>query len=320
MDTINTIDDFLQVLDENPKWVEALRARLLSRQLIELPEKFAQFIEATDKRFEMLEQRFENFEQRLDRFIEATDKRFEMLEQRFERLEQRLDRFIEATDKRFERLEQRLDRFIEATDKRFENLEQRFERLEQRLDRFIEATDKRFENLETRVQSIQNDVSILKDAQVQNATRIQSIQNDLGMLKGAHARNAAIGEAPHIAQDMGFNWTTNLSQKNLWDLTKISDTSGIPTNELRSFHRADLIMEATGREGETCYIAVEISFTVNGRDTTRAVRNAGFLTKFTGKPAYAAVVGLRRDDRVQDSIESGQVFWYQLPMEVLQAE
>ena len=263
MDTINTIDDLLQVLDENPKWVEALRARLLSRQLIELPEKFAQFIEATDKRFE-------NFEQRLDRFIEATDKRFE--------------------------------------------------RLEQRLDRFIEATDKRFENLETRVQSIQDDVSILKDAQVQNATRIQSIQNDLGMLKGAHARNAAIGEAPHIAQDMGFNWTTNLSQKNLWDLTKISDTSGIPTNELRSFHRADLIMEATGREGETCYIAVEISFTVNGRDTTRAVRNAGFLTKFTGKPAYAAVVGLRRDDRVQDSIESGQVFWYQLPMEVLQAE
>ena len=295
MDTINTIDDFLQVLDENPKWVEALRARLLSRQLIELPEKFAQFIEATDKRFERLEQR-------LDRFIEATDKRFEMLEQRFENLEQRLDRFIEATDKRFE------------------NLEQRFERLEQRLDRFIEATDKRFENLETRVQSIQNDVSILKDAQVQNATRIQSIQNDLGMLKGAHARNAAIGEAPHIAQDMGFNWTTNLSQKNLWDLTKISDTSGIPTNELRSFHRADLIMEATGREGETCYIAVEISFTVNGRDTTRALRNAGFLTKFTGKPAYAAVVGLRRDDRVQDSIESGQVFWYQLPMEVLQAE
>ena len=309
MDTINTIDDFLQVLDENPKWVEALRARLLSRQLIELPEKFAQFIEATDKRFEMLEQRFENFEQRLDRFIEATDKRFEMLEQRFERLEQR-----------FERLEQRLDRFIEATDKRFENLEQRFERLEQRLDRFIEATDKRFENLETRVQSIQDDVSILKDAQVQNATRIQSIQNDLGMLKGAHARNAAIGEAPHIAQDMGFNWTKNLSQKNLWDLTKISDTSGIPTNELRSFHWADLIMEATGREGETCYIAVEISFTVNGRDITRAVRNAGFLTKFTGKPAYAAVVGLRRDDRVQDSIESGQVFWYQLPMEVLQAE
>ena len=284
MDTINTIDDLLQVLDENPKWVEALRARLLSRQLIELPEKFAQFIEATDKRFE-------NFEQRLDRFIEATDKRFEMLEQRFEML-----------------------------DKRFEMLEQRFERLEQRLDRFIEATDKRFENLETRVQSIQNDVSILKDAQVQNATRIQSIQNDLGMLKGAHARNAAIGEAPHIAQDMGFNWTKNLSQNNLWDLTKISDTSGIPTNELRSFHWADLIMEATGREGETCYIAVEISFTVNGRDTTRAVRNAGFLTKFTGKPAYAAVVGLRRDDRVQDSIESGQVFWYQLPMEVLQAE
>ena len=79
-------------------------------------------------------------------------------------------------------------------------------------------------------------------------------------------------------------------------------------------------MEVTDGEGETCYVAVEISFTANGRDTTRAVRNAGFLSKFTGKWSLAAVAGLRRDDRIDESIESGEVFWHQLDPSDLEAE
>ena len=112
-------------------------------------------------------------------------------------------------------------------------------------------------------------------------------------------------------------------------------------------------MEVTDGDGETCYVAVEISFTAkrseelpqgrpdhgghgrrrgdllrgcgdivhaNGRDTTRAVRNAEFLTRFTGKRSQAAVAGLRRDDRIEDSIESGEVFWYQLDRSDLEAE
>ncbi len=38
MTTINTIEDLIRLLDENPEWAEALRARLLTRQLMELPE------------------------------------------------------------------------------------------------------------------------------------------------------------------------------------------------------------------------------------------------------------------------------------------
>ena len=41
--TINTIEDLIQLLDDNPQWVQALRARLLTRELIELPESFARF-------------------------------------------------------------------------------------------------------------------------------------------------------------------------------------------------------------------------------------------------------------------------------------
>ena len=206
MAVINTMEDLIRLLDEKPEWVEALRARLLTRELIELPEKFAEFAKATNARFGGLE------------------------------------------------------------------------------------------------------------------SQVQSLQDDVGMLKGAHARSAAIREASSIAREMNLYRTKNLSQDDLWALIDRADTVGIPNNALRSFRRADLIMEATDRDGALCYIAVEISFTVNGRDTTRALRNAEFLTRFTGQPAHAAVVGLRRDNRIHDLIKRGDVFWYQLDAEIMDVE
>ncbi len=112
---------------------------------------------------------------------------------------------------------------------------------------------------------------------------VASIQNDVGVLKGAHARSSALRETPFIASEMGFRWVKNLTEFDLWELINATDTSDIPANELRSFRRADLIIEATDQNGAPCYIAVEVSFTANGRDTSRALRNAEFLTRFTGK-------------------------------------
>ena len=213
MAVINTMEDLIRLLDEKPKWVEALRVRLLTRELIELPEKFAEFVKVTNKRFDRIEGRLGRLE-----------------------------------------------------------------------------------------------------------SQGQSLRDDVGMLKGAHARSAAIREASSIAREMNLSRTKNLSQDDLWALIDRANTLDIPNNVLRSFRRADLIMEATDRDGAPCYIAVEISFTVNGRDTTRALRNAEFLTRFTGKPAHAAVVGLRRDDRVHDLIKRGDVFWYQLDAEIMDVE
>ena len=232
--TIHTIEDLIRILDDHPEWADALRARLLTRELIELPKKFTQFVAE--------------------------------------------------------------------------------------VNRFVEATNRRFDTLENRVMSIQEDVSTLKGDVGILKIRVKSIQDDLGPVKGSHARDAALREASILAEDMGFQRAKTLTQDDLGALLARADTSGIPTNELRSFRRADLIIEATDPNGATCYIAVEISFTVNGRDTTRALRNAAFLTKFTGDRSYPAVAGLRRDDRIHGLIDSGEVFWYQLDPEVLEAE
>ena len=227
MATINTIEDLIQLLDDNPHWVEALRTRLLTRELIELPEKFANFVEVAN--------------------------------QRFDRIEGRLDR-----------IEGRLDR-----------VEERLDRVEGRLDR---------------------------------------LTDDVGILKGAHARSTALRDADVIAEDMGLTLVRVLSRDDLRALTPAQGVADIPTSQLRSFRLADLIMEVANPDGETSFVAVEISFTVNGRDLTRAVRNAGFLSRFTGRLARAAVTGARLDERIRDRLESEGVFWYELSPESLGAE
>ena len=139
-------------------------------------------------------------------------------------------------------------------------------------------------------------------------------------LKGAHAGNVAVKEAGLIALDLGLRYRKSLTSMELVSLSDAVDTTDVAANELRSFHRADVIVEAADREGERCYVAVEASYTVNGRDTARAIRNAGLLSRFTGRRSYAVVAGLRRDDRIQDRVDAGEVLWYQLTPQAMQAD
>ena len=248
MYTIDTIEDLIGVLDENPEWVDALRARLLTPELLELPEKFTEFVAKVDA-----------FIVKVDAFIVKVDAFIA-----------KMDAFIV-----------KVDAFIEATNKHLEAMDKRFEAMDKRMDRF---------------------------------------ENSLGVLKGGHARTAAIQNAAVIAYDLGFELVGILSQQKIISLVESQNPADIPKNERRSFYSADLIMEAAGRDGETCYLAVEISFTANGRDTRRAIRNAAFLTRFTGERAYPVVAGMYRDNRIQSTIESGEVFWFQLDAEDLEVE
>ena len=75
---------------------------------------------------------------------------------------------------------------------------------------------------------------------------------------------------------------------------------GIARNDMRSFRMADMLMEATNKQGQVCYIAGELSYTADERDTGRAIRNAGYLTRFLDSPAYPVVAGVFQDDWVEE--------------------
>ncbi len=228
--TINTMQDLVRVLDEHPEWAEALRVRLLTRELLELPQRLADFVAAAN---------------------------------------------------------------------------QRFEAIEARLDR----VDDDLSTLKAGQAKMREDLSVLKGDQAR-------MQDDLSVLKGGHAGNAAERQAGLIAEDLGLEYVRTLTFDDVRDMVRSHDTTDIPVNDLRSFRLADLIVEATDA-GESCYVAVEISFTANGRDTKRAFRNAGFLTTFTGRRAYAVIASIKVDDRIRGILDDGDVSWYRLDRKTL---
>ena len=91
---IAAVEEMLEVLDANPRLLEALRARILTRELLELPQAVAE-LSASQIRLETT----------LREFMEATQEFMEATNARLDLLETTLRTFMEATNARFDRLE-----------------------------------------------------------------------------------------------------------------------------------------------------------------------------------------------------------------------
>ena len=255
MATAITIQDIIDAIEAEPEMLDALRARLLTRELLELPEKFAKF-QASTLAFQASTAAFQNstlaFQNSMTEFKDATQAFIaSMLE------------FKDVTEKRFDGMDLRLD-----------------------------GMDRRFSHLTVQV----------------------------NRLNGWVASRTGVEEVPFIARGMGYRYRRTLERVELFDMTYDCDTTGIRPGDLDSCLHADAVAEATDGEGRTRYVAIEISYTARKRDTARAIRNAEFLTRFTGVPASAAVAGIQMADEIRDEVANGDVFWHELPISVLQPE
>ncbi len=138
---------------------------------------------------------------------------------------------------------------------------------------------------------------------------------------GFFIRMRALDEVSVLAYNIGITHKTRLlDEVELMRLRDAADTSGIPKGHLVSFAKADAVLKEVNEDEEFRYLAVEISFTVNGRDTRRAIRNAEFLTRFTHKPAYPAVMGARLDNHIRHMIDNRQVHWHELGPDLINPE
>ena len=220
MTTINSQEDFLRALSENPEWRAAVRAQILGEELLQLPAKFDAFVE---------EQR--EFNASLMASIEEL--------------------------KEINRAQRDIN-----------------ERLARNMDR---------------------------------------IAHDIGQLRGWFARLNAADFAPVIAYEMGMRMVRTLERIELMNMAHDAVRGGTPRDSLRSFVNADVIIEATQADATTCYIVVEASYTADHRDADRALRNADFLTRFTGIPARPCIVSVRNDRELSPDVLQGNIFWYPIP-------
>ena len=141
---------------------------------------------------------------------------------------------------------------------------------------------------------------------------VRQITTDLAPIRGAHARDAAQRAVRRIARIVNCQLQEQLNDDDLHDFTANNDTTGITPEDLKSFENADIVLRASHRDtGEIHYIAVEASFTGGEDDTRRALRNARYLTRFTGQPAHAVVAALRLTQGAEAAISKGDVSWYE---------
>ena len=70
MATFNTVEELVRILDEDPRLLEALRSRLLTRELLALPATHAAFVAEMREFVAASNQRFEAIELRLDKMSE----------------------------------------------------------------------------------------------------------------------------------------------------------------------------------------------------------------------------------------------------------
>ena len=289
MTTIHTIEDLVRILDERPDWTESLRSRILTRELLDLPQTFAEFAANTERRLVALETGQAELAAVLGRFMDNAERRLAALEAGQAALADTLAMFMDNTERRLTALENGQAALTAGQ-----------AALADTLAKFMKSTERRLAVLEAGQDRLIDDVS---------------------PLKAAHARNGALRIVARIARVANCREHRVLDLGDILNLIEDSDTSGIARNELTSFENADIIIEATPRDnGAVHYIAVEASYTAGRRDAYRAIRNAEYMTRFTGRPAHAVVAAQRVNPAIEHLLESGELQWTQILQKELETD
>ena len=283
----------VEALRNDPEFREDLRRQLLTAELLELPEKFAQFVAAT-------EQRFTKLETALADFVAAT-------EQRFTKLETALADFVAATEQRFARLETALSQFAEQTNLRLQALEE----AQTRIQNDVAELKSDVAELKSDMVEVKSDVAELKSdmtevksdvAELKTETRRTNGRLDNGFganyeIKVANNFGSLAGQFLRLQRIQVLKAAMFRPDANLTDLiADAEDEARIAPDQANELLAADLIAVGRSRaDRRVIYVAAEVSISMSDNDVHRAAARAQHLAQATGQPAVPAVVGERID-------------------------
>ena len=104
--------------------------------------------------------------------------------------------------------------------------------------------------------------------------RMDRMEQDSRFLKNFSTEVDARRYVESVAEGMDLTYVRTLTTRELMDMAE-GHLSG---SLRRSFVRADLVMEVID-DGQPCYAAVEVSYTVDAIYTSCAIRDAGYITR-----------------------------------------
>ena len=265
MTTINSQDDFLRALEENPQWRDAIRRHILTEELLQLPARFhvlTQRVDTLDQKVDVLTQRVNTLDQKVD-----------VLTQRVNTLDQKVDVLTQSMSQ--------VKTDLNTLTGRVDNLTGRVDNLTDRIDNAVNTLTDR----------INNAVNMLT-GRVDNALGYNyqlKVERNLRSIAGQHLhlRNIA------ILRSSRPDWSNEFD-----NLIQEAVDQGLITEE-QSYEvwDTDLIFVGTPRGDTTpIYVAAEVSITAGDDDITRAANRAGLIAQATRRPVTPVVICANVDD------------------------
>ena len=164
---------------------------------------------------------------------------------------------------------------------------------------------------------IRQDIQRISRTQTEMQNDIGMLKNDVGMLKGLSAFAPTERRYGLIALELGLEPEDLLTPLEIARLSMNDAARDIDQSALQSFRDSDLIVRARDPDVQLCYIAVEVSYTVDHSDIDRAIAHAELITRLAGAPAFPVVSGVRAAAVAETRLDSDAIHWHQLPRKTL---
>jgi outer membrane murein-binding lipoprotein Lpp len=272
MTTFSTVEEFLEILRRQPELLEAARRLIVQDDLLALPSVLADFIEATNRNFELVNQRLERLE--YDVTVLKEDVKVDVKE---------LKEDVAVLKEDVKELKE--DVAVLKEDVK-----------ELKGDVAVLKTD---------VKELKGDVATLKTGQ----NRMQGqLDNLIGTdyerkvarrIRRTADRNLSIQNA-QLVQSVAITDNPLIT-----DLSDAAVRNGIiTTNQADELEDADVVVKGSDSDGDEAYAVAELSVTIHHDDIDRALDRAKILQQATDKASVPAVIGADISDENREYARS----------------
>ena len=247
--TVQDFEDLLRLLDERPEWQAALRQRVLTGELLEVPRLMRETAES---------------QARTQQVLEAFGRRLDQREQQIDELAQLMKQLALRVDEIARQLEQ-LTRRVDVLAQRVEEIAAQLAQLTRRVDALAE-----------RVDQLAQQVEQLTKQMNEMARQFAQYRRDTDQLKGMMLE-MRYAQRPYAYFKDLIRRARTLSVDELYDLL---EGLNLTEAEVRDVVECDaLIFGRDPEDGKPTYLLLEASWTVDLEDVERASRRAALLSR-----------------------------------------
>ena len=308
MTSINDIADLARILKEQPEWADTIRSLLLSEELLNLPARFAEFVQLTQESNRITNERLGRLETVVGQLATRTGNLETVVGQLATRTGN-LETVVGQLATRTGNLETVVGQLLTRT-----------ESLETVVGQLLTRT----ESLETVVGQLLTRTGNLETVVGQLATQMQRMETRMGRLEGrfsnfegsdyerrvktralVRARDILGIENPYLALTQDGTIAPQLNSA----IAQAIGKGAISREQSSDLYESDLIIS----DDSNRHSVVEVSLTADEDDVNRAKRRAGILRAATGGTVMPVVITAVLSDAQSAQAAAEEVTTFVIP-------